>query len=310
MLRRVIRRPAIERALLRTRDSCDWVLAKLLLGLLRIARMLPPERSLRLAEWIGRRFAPVLPRTALARENMRRAFPDASSAQIEAWVRGAWGSTTRMVGEFVFLEHLIDIDPKYPERGRIEVVGMEHLAAIRGKDRPAIIFTAHTGNWEILPVVAAAHGLEVTALFRPPNNRYLAEELLAARRTAGGGLVPSRAGAAWALAGVLDRGGTVGLLADQWFGRGVPISFMGRPTRGNPLAAKLARNFDCSIYPARSVRLPGGRFRLEIEPPIDAPRAPDGRLDVQATTQRIADVIERWVREYPDQWLWLHRRWK
>ena len=309
-LRRLARRPAVERQLLRGKRAVDWLSAKLLIGILRLARRLPPERSTDLAERIGRLFAPVLPRTALAKENLALAFPDASPEQIDRWARGVWGNTTRLVGEFVFLDELVAIDPDHPERGRVEIRGIENFLAIRDGGRPTIMVTAHTGNWEILPVVAAANGLSVTALFRPPNNPYVRDELLAARRTATGTLVPSQAGAAWALAGVLERGGTVGLLADQWFRRGAPIRFMGRPTRANPLAAKLARHFDCDIYPARCVRLPGGRFRLEIEDRLELPRDERGTIDVQATTQRINDRFEAWIREYPDQWLWLHKRWK
>ena len=263
-----------------------------------------------LAEWIGRRFAPVLPRTRLARENMARSFPDVPPERIEEWVRGAWGSTTRMVGEMVFLDDPAIAPSGDPVPGGIEVAGIEHIHAIRDCGRPTVMVTAHTGNWEVLPLVAARFGLEVTALFRPPNNRFVAERLLAARRTASGAMVPSRAGAARALVEALERGGTVGLLADQWFANGVPVTFLGRKTRANPLAARLARRFDCAVVPARTVRLPGGRLRVEVEAPLDCPRDAQGRIDVARTTQRITDRIEAWVREHPDQWLWLHRRWK
>ena len=80
-------------------------------------------------------------------------------------------------------------------------------------------------------------------------------------------------------------------------------------TKGNPLVAKLARHYDCAIYPARSIRLPEGRFRLELQDPIEIPRNERG-VDVQALTQKLNDIVAEWVREYPEQWLWLHRRWK
>ena len=71
----------------------------------------------------------------------------------------------------------------------------------------------------------------------------------------------------------------------------------------------LARHYDCDVYPARCVRLPGNRFRLEIEDKLELPRDADGRVDVQATTQLLNDVVERWVREDPGQWMWFHKRW-
>ena len=307
--RRIIRHPIVERGLLVGKRGSDWLVAKSLLGALALARKLPAERATDLAERAGRRFAHRLPRAKRARTNMALAFPDRSDAELDEMVRGVWGNVARTIAEYVFLDELFDFDVENPDAGRVEVSGIDNFVKVRDGGRPAIIFTAHTGNWEILPVGAAAYDLNVTALFRTPNNPYLAEYLLAARTTEKGHLVPSRAGAAWALGRVLEKNGAVGVLVDQHFKRGVPITFMGRPALGNPLVAKLARQYDCDIHPARCVRLPGGRFRLELEDAIDVPRR-DGQIDVKALTQALADVVERWVREHPEQWLWLHRRWR
>jgi KDO2-lipid IV(A) lauroyltransferase len=72
----------------------------------------------------------------------------------------------------------------------------------------------------------------------------------------------------------------------------------------------LARHYNCDVYPARCVRLPGNRFRLEIEDKLTLPRNESGSVDVPATTQLLADVVERWVREDPGQWMWFHKRWE
>ncbi|MDA4630801.1 hypothetical protein NZA98_06675, partial [Escherichia coli] len=111
-------------------------------------------------------------------------------------------------------------------------------------------FTAHSGNFELLPICAATFDLNVTALFRPPNNPYVAKKILSARRTNMGHLVPSKAGAAWSLASVLNTNGNVGMLVDQKFHRGVASTFFNRPCKTNPLLAKLARQYDCDVYPA------------------------------------------------------------
>ena len=101
----------------------------------------------------------------------------------------------------------------------------------------------------------------------------------------------------------------MGVLVDQKFQRGVHTDFFGQKVQTNPLLAKLARQFHCEVYPARSIRLPGNRYRLEIEPKIDLPKRADGSLDVNATAQLLNDKVESWVREYPEQWLWYHDRW-
>ena len=259
---------------------------------------------------IGRSLAPFLPRTKLARKNIALAFPEKSKTEINEIVRGVWGNVARTMAEYVFLDQLFDFDVKNPDAGRVEIVGVENFKKLQESSKPVIIFTGHTGNWEILPIAASTYGLNVTALFRPPNNQFLAKRLLKARRTEKGHLVPSRAGAAWALARVLDNNQAVGLLADQAFTKGPVIEFFGRPATANPLAAKLARQFNCDIHPARCIRLPNGKFRLELQDKIIISKQEDGSLDLVETTKTINAIIEGWIREYPEQWLWLHDRWK
>ena len=305
-----IRNPVFERIALRLKTAWDWTIAKLVIFGLDVAQKLPPEKSTNFAEKVGRALAPILPRSKLARRNMTLAFPEKSAKEIDAMLKGMWGNVARTVAEYVFLDQLFDYDLRNEKVGRVEFTGDDLFVGIREAGKPVIMFTAHTGNWELLPVGAATHHLPVTALFRQPNNRFLAERLLKARRTSTGDLVPSGVGAAWALADVLEQGRTVGLLADQAFTRGPHLQFLGREASANPIAAKLARQYDADIYPARCIRLPGGRFRIELEPKLELPRDGNGNLDIVGTTRAINHVIERWIREYPEQWLWLHDRWK
>ena len=130
------------------------------------------------------------------------------------------------------------------------------------------------------------------------------------RKETMGGLEAARPGAAFAMRGVLERGGHLGMLIDQHFTRGVLVDFLGRPALANPILAKFARQFDCPVHGVRVVRLPGPRFRLELTPALDLPRDPDGQIDVQGAMQAMTRVVEGWVREQPEQWLWMHRRWR
>lgn len=125
-----------------------------------------------------------------------------------------------------------------------------------------------------------------------------------------GKLVPSHAGSSFALARQLEGGQGVGVLVDQKFRKGLKGSFFGREVKTNPLLPKLVRQFDCEVYPARCIRLPGNRYRLEIEPRLNMPRDAKGNLDLPAAAQLLNDKVESWVREYPEQWLWYHDRWQ
>jgi KDO2-lipid IV(A) lauroyltransferase len=125
-----------------------------------------------------------------------------------------------------------------------------------------------------------------------------------------GALISTGLDAPVKLADALRRGLHVGMLVDQYFVRGVEVTFFGQRTMANPLLARLAQHFDCPIHGTRMIRLPGNRFRAEISPAIEPARDAQGKVDIAATTQIIMTVIEGWVREHPEQWLWLHRRWR
>lgn len=300
----------VARYALRAKRAADFVIAQVLFAVLRTIRLLPADVGLSFADRTARLLGPWTSRHRLAVDNLQQAYPEKDAAWVEQVARDNWGQMGRLAAEFVFLDDLFDFDPENPEAGRIEVEGAEIFAELRERKGPFIFFTGHLGCFELLPIAAAAFDLEFTALFRQPNNRYIAKEVQAARRTSGGHMVPSKAGAAWSLAGILQRSGSVGMLVDQKFRKGESTTFFGRECRTNPLLPKLARQFDCEIYPARSIRLPGGRYRLELQPRLELPRADSGEIDVTATCQLLNDVVEGWVREHPEQWMWFHDRWK
>ncbi len=301
---------AIRKLVVSLRNAKDWVLARLFFAIMAVLKRFPPDSAILFCDRAARGLGMLYPRTRLARSNLKLAFPEKSDAEIEEILRNMWGNLGRVAAEYVYLDQIFDIKEEDQSKGRVEITGVENFASLKEVKGPAVCFTAHTGNWEILPIGSAAYGVNITALFRPPNNRYIAERVLSARTTSMGHLVPSKAGASWSLANVLDEGGKVGVLVDQFFGRGIEISFFGHQTMANPLLAKLVRQYDCPVYPARCIRLPGGRFRLDIEPPLKVPHKKDGTVDTAALTQMINDVVERWIREFPDQWLWLHKRWR
>ncbi|RYE74694.1 MAG: lipid A biosynthesis lauroyl acyltransferase, partial [Hyphomicrobiales bacterium] len=197
--------PRLVKAWKIQKKARDAVTAQTLFAILRVLRRLPPQTGLRVADRMARLIGPLTPRHRLALENLRLAYPEKDAAWIEATARANWGQMGRIAAEYVFLDEIFDYDPERPAgEGLVEVEGLERFVAIRDDPRPIIFFTGHLGCFELLPICAATFGLDVTALFRQPNNRYIAREVLAARRTRGGHLVPSKAGAAWALAGKLQ----------------------------------------------------------------------------------------------------------
>jgi KDO2-lipid IV(A) lauroyltransferase len=125
-----------------------------------------------------------------------------------------------------------------------------------------------------------------------------------------GQLIRTRNQAPIEMAAALTAGKHVGMLTDQHFSRGVDISFFGRRCKANPAIARLARHFDCPVVGMRVIRRQDGGFTLRGVGPLTMPRDASGRVDVTAATQMINGIVEDWVREYPGQWLWFHRRWR
>lgn len=302
-------RMAVTRLVIALNRARDWLIATIVLSLLKLISLLPATRAIGFVDRAARRIGPMTPRHRLALANLKRAFPEKTDDERQQIALDMWGNMSRLAAEYVFLDQIFDFDPDATKPGRIEVEGVDIFLKLRDSGKPFIVFTAHTGNFELLPIAAASYGLDVMALFRPPNNPYIARKVLAARRTSMGHLVPSRAGAAFTLARRLEAGGGVGMLVDQKFHKGAKTLFFGLEAQTNPLLAKLVRQFDCEVYPARSVRLPNGRHRLIVEPAVTIPREANGTVDVAATSQMLNDKVESWVREHPGQWQWFHDRW-
>lgn len=272
--------------------------------------LLPRQPAIAFAGHLARIVGPWLPRSRVGRENLRIAFPDMDEPEREAILVRMWENFARSLIEYMHVDKVFDYDPERPDDGNVMVEGTEHFVSLRDAGQPAIIFTAHLANWELLGICAETFGLDVASLFRAPTNPHLAKRLDKARSGRMGRLVASRPGVSLELAGTLEQGKIIGLLVDQRFHGGVTVPFFGQLADTNPLLAKLARHYDCPVHGARAIRLPDGRFRLELTDAIDLPRDNDGYVDVEKATAAVQAIVEGWVREYPDQWMWVHRRWR
>jgi KDO2-lipid IV(A) lauroyltransferase len=288
-----------------------WMTATAFKGVIGLMQALGPDRSARFASAVLRTVGPLFPESRLAVRNIDRAFPGIGKAERKRIIDGAWDNLARVGAEYIHLDAIAARIPVTEGEGDLMIRGVEHFFALRDDGKPAIIFAAHLANWELLAVAAVRYGLPVTAMFRPPANMMIGEDLLRRRRAMMGGLVPNLRGATFELAAALERGEHLGILVDQAKSRGgIRVPFFGRPAPTNPLVARLARQIECPVHGARSIRLPGGRFLIEMTPPLDLPRDAEGKIDVYGATAMIQGVVEDWVREHPEQWLWLHNRWR
>ena len=295
-----------------TKPIGEAAVGALTIALLRTTRYFDPIKTANLFGRIAGLIGPLTREQRIGRANLTAAFPEKSREEIETILAGVWDNLGRLGAEFAHLDHIWEHDPAFPEQSRIEIGPRtyELFAQLRLDGRPALIFAGHIGNWELPAVAAAAHGLDAAILFRRPNNasaNRIIEELRAVKM---GTLIPAGRDAPLRMAEALGSGQHVAILVDQYFTNGVEVTFFGRKTRANPTLARLLRQIECPVHGARIIRLPGHRFRAELSEEVKPVRDTSGQIDVQGTMQAITSVVEDWVREYPDQWLWLHRRWR
>ena len=290
----------------------EEVLAALVRAVFALIRALGVERAGRVGAFLARMIGPLTSANRIARDNIEAAFPELDAPARAKILRESWENLGRTSSEYVHLAEIWDYDPERPGQGRIELSPgtAERFMQLREDGKPAIFFAAHLANWELPAVAAQRSDLPSAALYRTPNNRAIARDILAMREPVMGRLIAAGHAAPIRMMEALDEGLHLGMLIDQRFGRGPKVEFLGRPTAANPLLARLARRFDCPLHGARAIRLPGGRFRLELTEAITLPRDARGQVDVPAATQLMNDIVAGWIREHPGQWLWQHRRWR
>jgi len=291
----------------------DAIVGATVLGLLRIIRLTDPDMMADFAAWIMRTIGPLLPENRTARANITAAFPEKSQAEIGNILRGTWDNLGRVGIEFAHLDRIWDYNPSAPDpHGRVELLpaDIERFRTLLNDGKPALIFAAHLANWELPAVCAANYQLDSAVLYRRPNIARLNRWITETRGASMGALIATGLDAPVKIADALKRGAHVGMLVDQYYVRGVEVEFFGRRTMANPLLARLASHFDCPIHGTRIIRLPGHRFRAEITEAIAPARDAAGKVDIAATTQTVMSVVEGWIREHPEQWLWQHRRWR
>jgi Kdo2-lipid IVA lauroyltransferase/acyltransferase len=304
---------ASRRLAQRAKATADAVLGWLAVGTLRVIRATNRKRMADVAGGFMRRVGPWLKEHRIGRANLAAAFPEKSAEELEAILRGVWDNLGRVAAEFAHIDRLQMFHPDPDGKGDILYTSeaYDRFQELRRDGKPALIFAAHLANWELPALVACRYQLDTTVLYRRPNIGAVSDAVIDIRQGSMGTLVATGLDAPVKLGRVLEAGGHVAMLVDQHYVNGVDVTFFGRRCKANPFIARLARQVDCPIHGTRVVRLPDRhRFRVELTDAIAPARDADGRIDVAGTMQAITSVIEGWVREYPEQWLWMHRRWR
>ncbi len=209
-----------------------------------------------------------------------------------------WNNLGRVMAEYPHLKKIATHHVRFK--------GEENLKHIRDDGKPGVLFGAHLGNWEVIPHALLHHfDFKMHPVYRAPNNPYV-DKRLHTYRAPNGTLTPyskSRAGMV-GMVKALKAGEHLGLLIDQKYNEGTKADFFGMSAMTGTAFIELAQKYDCPLVPIRCVREKDG-FLIEILPPIAI-----SNREVMDVLGDAHALLERWIKDKPPQWLWLHRRWK
>jgi KDO2-lipid IV(A) lauroyltransferase len=264
------------------------------------------NRASALGGWFGQT---ILRRTGLsgrARENLAAAYPGMTPRERESIIREMWENLGRTVAEYAHLSKLTTRG----ERPRVSFTGLENFERAAATGKGIIFVSAHFANWEVLPVAAAQHSVDVGAVYRPVNNPFVDRWLVRERQRNGPKeQIAKGAHGTRRIFTLLRAGKSICMLVDQKTNEGVAAPFFGRDAMTTPAPAALALKLGAVILPVSNERLDGAHFLVTVHPAIEAEPTSDHARDVLALTTRINEAIEACVRYRPSQWLWIHRRW-
>ncbi|MFN4040441.1 MAG: lysophospholipid acyltransferase family protein [Brevundimonas sp.] len=272
-------------------------------GLFALLRALGVERASNLGGALLRRLGPHTGTHRTVRRNLRIAFPEMDAVERERLAVDQWEQTGRTFAELAVMDHLT------PEGGRVEVVGMERLHAIRDSGRPVVFMSGHLANFEVMAAVIMAAGVPCQVTYRAANNPYVDALIRQSRERYGIRLFAPKGDGTRELMAGMKRGDSIALLVDQKYNQGPEVEFFDQPVNASPGAARMALKFGTVMQPLSVVRLPGVRFRVTAHEPIFVPDTGDRAADVIAGVQAANRFVEDRVREVPVDWFWVHKRW-
>lgn len=272
-----------------------------------LALVLPRTAFLALGRGLGALVAAVDRRhVAIARDNLRRSFPDWTEDRVSRTARGVWVH----FGGVMF--DLVRILARGPDivTPLATIEGRENAERAHGSGRGVVLITGHFGNWEAHGIVHAKNFGSIGVIARPLDNPALDQAMVTLRQSAGNEVIEKEHAMIRSVRR-LKAGQGVAFVVDQNVQEkeGIFVNFFGRPACTTPFASKLAIKTGAMVLPCRAVMTADLRYRVIYDEPLDPRDFGTGEEAVETLTQAMMNATEAWIRADPEQWLWMHRRW-
>jgi len=288
------------------KEVAEYALALLLIRLFGIMPRSMARPAAQTLAWLG--FHLAIRQRRAGMRNLQIAFPELSESQREHILRGSFQNIGRLLFEFTHFPELNKTNiPRFVVHDGLE----NYLEGVR-RGRGVIFMTAHFGAWELSSYAQAVYGYPLKFIVRPIDNSRV-EKLISKYRTSSGNVPIQRRSAARDILKALRENEAVGILFDQNTTRseGVFAEFFGLPAATTPAIALFALRTGAAVVPGFLIWDQAlGKHRLRLDPPVELINTGNLDSDVLENTKRFNKILEGYVRKYPDQWLWIHRRWK
>lgn len=269
-----------------------------------LMRLLPVDTASALGGAAAKAIGPRTRADRTARKNLKLAFPAMGEAERERILAAQWDNFGRYLMEFLMMDRIT------VSSGRVEVIGADRLEVIAGGRAPAIFISGHFANMEIMASVILEAGVDCVMTGRATNNPFVNERVIERRRRYGVTLyAPKGTDGTRELLTALKTGRSVALMNDQKNNRGVAAPFFGHLCHTASGPTKLALMAEGRLQPMSVQRLKGARFRVVVQEPIVLERTGSRAQDVEAGIRQVNAFMEARIRERPEEWWWVHRRW-
>lgn len=288
----------------KTISYLEYIVVSIFMGLV---RLMPYRWSLWLGSGLGALvFKSWRKRRQITLHNLARVFPDKSSAEIRNIAIQVYRNIGKTLIEFI----VAGAWSKDRLLAQVSFEGREHLDAALTKGKGVVFLGAHFGNWELLGIALTAMGYKVNVIARPLDNPLL-DKVVNSIRSKFGTWIIANSNSIKDVIRVLRKNESIGILMDQnLYENATFVDFFGELAATTPIIPLLAQKTGVPVIPVRMLRLNNNRFKLVIDPEIEFNAIPDRQEYVRVNTRLCNEVIERWIKLDPDQWFWVHNRWK
>ena len=266
-----------------------------------VLRILPLGISSFLMGKLSSLIGPRLGVTKKAYNNIKNVMPEKNEKEITKIIKDMWENLGKVAGEY---PHLSKISPE--KNNKIQIYGKKNLLLVKKTKTPAIFFSGHLANWEILPNVAIKNGVPVLSIFRRPNNPFINFLIKYIRSNLP--MAPKGKEGARQLIYSLKKGRSIGLVIDQKMNDGIEVPFFNKPAMTSDALAQLCLRIKSLVIPVEVERMKNTNFKITFHNPLKITKNGQKKTPLQIMTE-VNLIMEKWIRKNPGQCLWLHRRW-